>query len=122
MCCVHGSGEYIYLVQVNVLSQAVHGKRLLPHHQAPAEYTGELYGVEYLYSQTGVILPGNLRGAEIDKEIDEGFCDVDVMEAQCVTPSQVPSEDYSTFSPPSDSEDEDVCGIATACMFTPNNS
>lgn len=93
-------------MQVNVLSQAVHGRKLLPHHQPPAAFTGELYGLEYLYSQTGAILPGAL---EVDKQIDEGFCDAEQVEACMETKDHGSdySEDISTFAPPSDSEDEE---------------
>ena len=39
-----------------------------------SEYTGELFGVEYLYSQSGYAL--SPKEDELDKEIDEGFGDV----------------------------------------------
>ncbi len=30
------------------------GVKLLQHHQMPAEYTGEIFGMQYLFDQTGL--------------------------------------------------------------------
>lgn len=85
--------------KVNVLSQAVHGRKLLSHHQPPAAFTGELYGLEYLYSRPVQFYLGLLkstnkltRGSVMQRTKDHG---------------SDYSEDISTFAPPSDSEDEE---------------
>ncbi|XP_026051984.1 uncharacterized protein LOC113038622 isoform X1 [Carassius auratus] len=41
---------------VNRLSQKLLGHKLVEDHNSPGEYTGELIGVEYLYSQTNRVL------------------------------------------------------------------
>lgn len=65
---------------VNQLSQTVLGNPLDPAFQHPRAYTGELIGVEYLYSQTGKALqaiPDELaeedQTTEEDQDHDEGF-------------------------------------------------
>nr|XP_034304497.1 uncharacterized protein LOC105331633 [Crassostrea gigas] len=65
---------------VNQLSQTVLGNPLDPAFQHPRAYTGELIGVEYLYSQTGKVLqaiPEELaeedQPTEEDQDHDEGF-------------------------------------------------
>ncbi|XP_014667376.1 PREDICTED: uncharacterized protein LOC106808959 [Priapulus caudatus] len=72
----------------NELSSAVLGKTLISGFDVPAAYTGELIGVEYLYSQTGAVLqdlaldPDSREAAQyeatddiIDAEADESFAD-----------------------------------------------
>lgn len=69
--------------------------------------------MEYLYSQTGAVLPGTLPGVgdDLDRHIDEGFCDLEEVEIDTSdVQSQDPSEDISTFAPPSDSEDDNING------------
>ena len=61
--------------RVNSLSQCLHGREMLPLYQLPSKYTGEIFGVEYLFRQSGIVL--NTRGEELDKQIDEGFEDID---------------------------------------------
>ena len=58
-------------LKVNSLSEELCGKKLCPYHVAPEEYTGELYGVAYLYNQAGKVLDSS----DIDNDIDEGFED-----------------------------------------------
>ena len=64
----------------------------MPYHQAPAEYTGEQFGVQYLYKQS---LPINCDDVAIDEEdeVDEGLGD----ESLIFPPLSI-SEDFSTFS------------------------
>lgn len=58
--------------RVNRLSQSIHGREVIPLYRPPASYTGELLGVEYLYSQTGkAFLPKD--DDELVTQIDEGF-------------------------------------------------
>ncbi|XP_072219001.1 uncharacterized protein [Leuresthes tenuis] len=45
------SGDLVHCV--NTLSVKVFGRHLVPSFQPPAVYTGELLGIDYLYSQTG---------------------------------------------------------------------
>ena len=58
------------------------GKEIFPHYRPPAEYTGELFGVEYLYSQIGATLPSdaNIDSACDNADLDEGFQDDDQLE------------------------------------------
>ena len=44
---------------------------MFPHHQPPSAYTGELFGVEYLYAQSGPRFSPTEE--ELDEETDEGF-------------------------------------------------
>ncbi|KAM4562525.1 uncharacterized protein PAE49_010963 [Odontesthes bonariensis] len=48
------SGDLVHCV--NTLSVKVFGRHLVPSFQPPAVYTGELLGMDYLYSQTGKAL------------------------------------------------------------------
>ena len=68
-----------------------------------SEYTGELFGVEYLYSQSGYAL--SPKEDELDKEIDEGFGDV-IGEDTAVPPSLMASESDITIAPPDDPDSE----------------
>ncbi|XP_062340201.1 uncharacterized protein LOC134038681 [Osmerus eperlanus] len=52
---------------LNQLSQRVLGVSLVKDHTAPREYTGELLGVEYLYSQTGRVL----QDASVDPDVPD---------------------------------------------------
>ena len=40
--------------KVNGLSQTLHGKLFFSVYTAPSMYTGELFGIEYLYDQAGL--------------------------------------------------------------------
>ena len=51
---------------------------------------GELFGVDYLFQQSGIVL--NTQGEELDKQIDEGFEDIDDRE----------DLNYSTLHDPED--------------------
>ena len=51
---------------VNELSQEVLGHKLYPAFRDPFHYTGELIGVEYLYSQTGRVLQDDAEDSEED--------------------------------------------------------
>lgn len=56
----------------------IHGKKTLDNFIPPSSYTGELFGVAYLFSQSNLQF---LSGEELDIEIDEGFgdCEEDSM-------------------------------------------
>ena len=84
--------------RVNSLSQCLHGREMLPLYQPPSKYTGEIFGVEYLFRQSGIVL--NTQGEELDKQIDEGFEDID------------DHEDFVYTAPP-DTEDNNTA----ACLL-----
>ncbi|XP_042169059.1 uncharacterized protein LOC121843508 [Oncorhynchus tshawytscha] len=72
---------------LNLSSQRVLGKEQVKDYSKPSEYTGELLGVEYLYSQTGRVLqdvsgdpdlPEEAAAVEQLDEEDEGFQEEDV--------------------------------------------
>ena len=60
--------------KVNALSQSILEKLVFPNYRLPAKYTGELFGVEYLYHQSGITFD---PGDDLDTQIDEGFVDLD---------------------------------------------
>ena len=64
------------LHSVNRLSAAVLGEPLFPAFKVPRKYTGELFGLEYLYAQTGkalqTVTDDDSEKAE-DEDDDEGF-------------------------------------------------
>ncbi len=61
------------------------GKKAFPLYNPPPVYTGEVLGVAYLYSQSG--LSFSPKDDDLDKEIDEGFNDSD----EELTDGSVPS-------------------------------
>ena len=74
---------------------------MLKYHQTPAKPTGELFGLEYLQSQSNFQL-SSLDDPEDEEDIDEGLGDESLIDQS----AQSPSEDLSTFVHPVDSEDE----------------
>lgn len=89
-------------MQVNTLSQIIHGTKILPEYCQPAAYTGELFGVEYLYAQSGFRFPTE---EDINNQIDEGFCE-EGEEDNTIHASQSHSEEFTTVTLPSDSEND----------------
>ena len=86
--------------KVNGLSQTLHGKSVVPKYIAPSVYTGELFGVEYLYDQPRLRL--NSSEDNLDREIDKGFEDVEdelatgsipILEEDCEYLSVYPPEE-----------------------------
>ena len=59
--------------KVNSLGQTVLGQPVLPLYRPPAQYTGECFGVEYLYRQLCLELVSNPD--DLSRDIDEGFED-----------------------------------------------
>lgn len=86
--------------QINSLSQAVHGTTAFPLFQAPGAYTKEAFGVEYLYAQSGFTFPDD---EELDKNIDEGFCE-ELESSEQVTGHP---EEWATIASPADLESDD---------------
>ncbi|XP_052705256.1 uncharacterized protein LOC128181043 [Crassostrea angulata] len=86
----------------NSLGETVFGKKMVPSYTAPHKYTGELLGVEYLYSQTGKVLQDidhDDAEEEVEKkqeeeveeeEDDEGFGDAEDFIDFTIPPLEVP--------------------------------
>ncbi|XP_052277133.1 uncharacterized protein LOC127876170 isoform X2 [Dreissena polymorpha] len=67
----------------NRLSQKLFNKNIFPTFQPPNKYTGELIGIEYLYSQTGKSLGAQDPVVETEPDaslLDEGFEDPAAMD------------------------------------------
>ena len=70
---------------------------LLPYHQPPPKYTGELFGVQYLYQQS---LPQlSLKDDEGDEDEDDDDVDEGLGDEGSIFPSRSTSEDLDTFNP-----------------------
>ena len=63
-------------VQINGLSQSVQVDLVFPNHQPPSAYTGELFGVEYFFQQSGESFCPTEN--EVDNLVDEGFDEEEV--------------------------------------------
>ena len=109
--------------QVNHLSQSVLGEPVFPNYRPPSQYTGELFGVRYLYNQTGRSFTAT-DGDQLDTQIDEGFGDVDELEESssvATTCAMDHDEHPITVAPPADPDDEDEVHyrilIVTYCIL-----
>ena len=93
--------------QVNQLSQSVLGEAVFPNFRQPSQFTGEHFGVRYLYNQTGRNFTATAD--QLDTQIDEGFGDVDELEeSSSVVTTMDQDEHLVTVAPPADLEsDED---------------
>lgn len=104
---------YPLIQQVNFLGQSLLGTKMFPNFEPPAKYTGEAFGILYLYQQSG-----RSEDEDLDQLIDEGFEDFTEEEDSIATdPSGV---DPHTLVPPfmSDSEsndDEEVWKYSITC-------
>ena len=100
-------------IQVNELSSIITGKKVLPNFQPSAVYTGELFGVEYLYAQMGAtFMPASEE--DLVTQIDEGFGDIEEELAE-------ESNSYDAIpSLPSDSESDDEVSISIAIVESLN--
>lgn len=89
--------------RLNSLSQpqSLHGQDIFPLYRPPSKYTGELFGVEYLFWQSGIVL--KTQGEELDKRIDEGFEDIDDWEDL----NYSTLHDHSTVACPVEESDSD---------------
>ena len=67
--------------RINCLSNLIHGRSLFPNYRPPGLYTGELIGVDYLYSQSDMQMP--TVDSDLNKAIDEGFEDME-LEDDCL--------------------------------------
>ena len=88
---------------------------MLPLYRPPSKYTGELFGVEYLFRQSGIVL--NTQGDELDKQIDEGFEDIDDTEDLDYT--ALDPEDHHTAAclVESDSEEDETEVYIQECII-----
>ena len=88
---------------MNELSSTIIGRKILPNFQPLAEYTGELFGVEYLYAQSGMTFVPSEE--DLLTEIDEGFGDTD---EELPSPEfEVSTDDITVALPSDDSESEE---------------
>ena len=94
----------VSLRQVNKLSTSVLGTPTFTSHQLPSKYTGELVGVEYLYQQSGGTFA--TKSEDLDKEIDEGFGDIEDQITD-ISPAST-SQEMETVSFPSEESDVEV--------------
>ena len=95
---------------MNSLSEKLFNKKVLPYHQAPARYSGELFGIQYLYNQSSPeFSPECDEGDEDDDDIDEGLGD----DSNIFPPLSI-SEDLATFT--SLAEDNEVCVLHQMCV------
>ena len=70
----------------------------------PAKYTGELFGVEYLFAQQGQQLCVSTE--QLNKEIDEGFEDIDDLETTEPDLTSAQEVPVDTVFLPTDTESE----------------
>ncbi len=94
-------GDFHELQKVNKLSQSLFSKPLVPEYRPPCSYTGEHFGVEYLFKQSG-----QQFRPDVEKDVEQGMDGVLDDEDETYEPSEVDE----TLAPPSDeantSEDE----------------
>ena len=92
--------------RVNQLNQSVFGEVVFSRYQPPLPYTGEQFGVHYLYHQTGRSF--TTTGDQLDVQIDEGFADFDDMDQPAaIAPILDQDEHLITVAPPVDPESEE---------------
>ena len=109
--------------RVNALNQEIHRKAVFPLYTPPSTYTGELFGVEYLYDQAGLQMCP--MGENMNKEIDEGFEDAEEDELKSdALPALFDDPEEGMISPPEESdedEEEGVCKRYGDCICTQCN-
>lgn len=66
--------------KIHRLTSDVLGKPLDSNYRTPAVHTGELFGVEYLYTEEGMKI--NLSSEDIDEEIEKGMTDEEICDTQ----------------------------------------
>ena len=91
--------------KLNSLSKSLHGQAMFPLYRPPSRYTGELFGVEYLFQQSGIVL--NTQGEELDKQIDEGFGEMTDEENLFDFAATLDSESHETAASPVERSDLD---------------
>ena len=93
--------------RINALSESLLGDLVFPHHRPPAEYTGELIGVEYLYRQCEFSF--STGDEDVEAEIGEGFEEVEERPLAALEPPMagVEEEPLPPLPPAEDSNDEE---------------
>ena len=79
------------------------GHSILPGFHPPAEYTNELFGVEYLYAQTGDGFNPDINtdaetGIEGGSELDEGVVEQSLDTDTCALPSGESSDEVGAIT------------------------
>ena len=94
--------------KVEDLAMTIHGRSPFSSFSLPSDYTGELFGVAYLYAQSGRQLVSDKT--DLDKDIDEGFSDDSDLD---IIPSAAPDMEEEPLPViamvDSDSDEERVC-------------
>ena len=105
--------------QVSALSQELYGTPAITSAN-PSKYTGKLLGVEYLLAQQGQQLCP--KAEDLDREIDEGFGDVEFEETELdFAPAQEEPVDTAFLPTDSDTDSEDeqeVCNKDSITRFS----
>ena len=100
----HGSYCSALEHEVNRCSQLVYGQDLCPEHRRPGQYTGELIGLEYLYSQTGKVWETLTLDPDtpddLTDELDEGFEDMADKEDEDEDPTLPPMDPPAVHDSP----------------------
>ena len=78
---------------------------MFPNFQPPAKYTGEAFGILYLYRQSGRSLI--CKDEDLDQLIDEGFEDFTEEDSNSTTTVAPSGVDATLVPPSSDTESND---------------
>ena len=98
--------------QLNQLNQSILREVVFSRYQPPSRYTGEQFGVQYLYHQSGRSF--TTTGDELNVQTDEGFTDVEDIDQPAITTPLDHDEDLITVAPPvnpDSDEEEEVMNI-----------
>ena len=94
--------------RVNALSESVHGKKVFPFYKSPAKYTGEMFGIQYLYDQSGLKFTPDAE--DLNAQIDKGFEEFeDFNDVQTTSQFEQPEQD-NLILPQLPNEEEDSGG------------
>ena len=94
--------------KVEDLAMTIHGRSPFSSFSLPSDYTGELFGVAYLYAQSGRQLVSDKT--DLDKDTDEGFSDdsdLDIIPSAALDMEEEPLPVIAMVD--SDSDEERVC-------------
>ena len=80
----------------------------MPVHHLLAKYTGESFGVQYLFDQTGMAIASLPDPNQLNDDIDEGLEDTDIPQETAQF-----NEDISTISVSVDEEETDIDEVST---------
>ena len=94
---------------MNDLSVTILGKKVFPNYRPLPKYTGELFGVEYLFQQSGMTFK-----PDVDEEVDEGFGDSDQELISGFDFNLADADDETVALPMDDSASEDEVSLLHA--------